>query len=56
MVHASRYWVVICLCLLGLIGCGGGSGTNQTTDKSELEKYLSEHPESANAEMPELNE
>jgi hypothetical protein len=40
-----------------LAGCESGTGdVGEVTQKSELEQYLEDNPESANAEMAELDE
>jgi hypothetical protein len=47
----------LALCFAAILsGCGGTSEPNKTASKSELQQYLAEHPELADAEMAELNE
>lgn len=47
-----------CLFLIpSLVGCESESGgVGEVTQKSELEQYLEDHPEVAEAEMAELDE
>jgi hypothetical protein len=48
-------WLVLCF-VIASAGCGGGTGPNKTASSSELEKYLAEHTELAEAEPIEFHE
>jgi len=52
----KAFFLTLCFPLVcfAFTGCGTETGGTVTTDKTELEKYLAEHPESANAEMDVL--
>ena len=54
----SRFqWMFLFVfCLTPLVGCGGGGGEAKAPAKGELEQYLADNPDEANAEMPELEE